>query len=69
MKKYHSIDLFAGVGGLSLGLEWAGFNTLFANEFDEEIGASFQKNFPNTNVLIDDIRNINLKKNIRPIFN
>jgi len=62
MKKYHSIDLFAGVGGLSLGLEWAGFNTLFANEFDEEIGASFQKNFPNTNVLIDDIRNINLKK-------
>ncbi len=62
MKKYYSIDLFAGVGGLSLGLEWAGFKTLFANESDQEIGASFQKNFPNTNVLIEDIRKIDLEK-------
>lgn len=62
MKKYYSIDLFAGVGGISLGLEWAGFTTLFANEFDPSIGEAFQKNFPATNVLIDDIRNINFKK-------
>ena len=62
MKKYYSIDLFAGVGGISLGLEWAGFTTLFANEFDQSIGEAFQKNFPSTNVLIDDIRNINFKK-------
>jgi len=62
MKKYYSIDLFAGVGGISLGLEWAGFTTLFANEFDPSIGEAFQKNFPATNILIDDIRNINLKK-------
>ncbi len=62
MKKYTSIDLFSGVGGISLGLEWAGFQTLFANEFDSEIGEAYQLNFPNTNVLIDDIRNINFKK-------
>lgn len=62
MKKYTSIDLFAGVGGISLGLEWAGFETLFANEFDTEIGHAFQNNFPSANVLIDDIRNINFKK-------
>jgi DNA (cytosine-5)-methyltransferase 1 len=62
MKKYTSIDLFAGVGGISLGLEWAGFEILFANEFDTEIGQSFQNNFPTANVLIDDIRNINFKK-------
>lgn len=62
MKNYYSIDLFAGVGGISLGLEWAGFTTLFANEFDTSIGEAFQKNFPATNVLIDDIRNINFKK-------
>jgi len=61
MQKFHSIDLFSGVGGLSLGLEWAGFSTLFANEFDEEIGAAFQRNFPQTNVIIDDIRNIKIK--------
>lgn len=60
-KKFTSIDLFAGVGGLSLGLQNAGFETLFANEFDKEIGLSFQKNFPSTNVLIEDIRNIDLK--------
>lgn len=62
MKKYTSIDLFSGVGGISLGLEWAAFQTLFANEFDPEIGEAYQLNFPNTNVLVDDIRNINLKK-------
>ena len=60
--KFTSIDLFAGVGGLSLGLQNAGFQTLFANEFDSEIGESFQKNFKDTNVLIEDIRNIDLKK-------
>jgi DNA (cytosine-5)-methyltransferase 1 len=60
--KFTSIDLFAGVGGLSLGLQNAGFQTLFANEFDSEIGESFQNNFKDTNVLIEDIRNIDLKK-------
>ena len=46
--KFTSIDLFAGVGGLSLGLQNAGFQTLFANEFDSEIGESFQNNFKDT---------------------
>lgn len=62
MKKFTSIDLFAGVGGLSLGLKNAGFEILFANEFDPEAGASFQQNFPNANVVIDDIRKIDLEK-------
>ncbi|CAN1504446.1 Dcm Site-specific DNA methylase [Burkholderiaceae bacterium] len=62
MKKFTSIDLFAGVGGLSLGLKNAGFEILFANEFDLEAGTSFQKNFPDANVVIDDIRKIDLKK-------
>ena len=29
-----TIDLFAGVGGVRLGFERAGFNTLFANDFE-----------------------------------
>ena len=29
------IDLFAGVGGLSLGFEMRGFNVLVANEYDQ----------------------------------
>ena len=31
------IDLFAGVGGLSLGFEMRGFNVLVANEYDNQL--------------------------------
>ena len=30
-----TIDLFAGIGGIRIGFERAGFETLFANDFDE----------------------------------
>ena len=33
---YKIIDLFAGVGGLSLGFEMEGFNVVVANEYDIE---------------------------------
>ena len=32
------IDLFAGVGGLSLGFEKQGFEVVLANEYDQSIG-------------------------------
>lgn len=36
--KYKVIDLFAGVGGMSLGFEMAGFDVVLANEcFSERI--------------------------------
>ena len=31
---YKTIDLFAGVGGIRIGFERAGFKTVFANDFD-----------------------------------
>ena len=34
------IDLFSGVGGLSLGFEQNGFNAIFANEIDENVAFS-----------------------------
>lgn len=37
------IDLFAGVGGLSLGFEQAGFHVVLANEYDDEIAAAYRK--------------------------
>lgn len=38
------IDLFAGVGGLSLGFEMAGFEVALANEFDPSIAEAYKKN-------------------------
>lgn len=35
--KYKVIDLFAGVGGMSLGFEMAGFDVVLANEYDKDI--------------------------------
>ena len=40
--------LFAGAGGLDLGFKQAGFKVLWANEYDKDIWASYEKNFPGT---------------------
>lgn len=38
------IDLFAGCGGLSLGMEQAGFTTIFANEINENLFSTYLHN-------------------------
>lgn len=50
------IDLFAGAGGLSTGLEWAGFEVLFANEIMPAYAQTLKKNHPQSEVFVDDIR-------------
>lgn len=42
------ITFFAGAGGLDLGFTQAGFNCIWANEYDGEIWETYQKNHPNT---------------------
>ena len=42
--KIHFIDLFAGCGGLSLGLEQAGFSPIFANEIWEPAATTYRLN-------------------------
>lgn len=43
-KKYKMIDLFAGCGGLSLGLEQAGFEPCFVNEIVEQFANTYKVN-------------------------
>lgn len=46
-----AVDLFAGAGGLSLGLEQAGFDVLSSVEYDPVHAAVHERNFPLTDVL------------------
>ncbi|MBO7596686.1 MAG: DNA cytosine methyltransferase [Bacteroidales bacterium] len=52
------ISLFSGAGGLDLGFHNAGFHTVIANEYDKQICPTFRVNFPDTELLEDDIRKI-----------
>lgn len=52
------IDLFAGVGGLSLGFEKAGFKVVLANEYDASIAEAYIKNRDNPNMIVGDIRKL-----------
>lgn len=60
------IDLFSGVGGLSLGFRQAGFPILLANEIDPSIAKSYKKNHPDTLVINQDITRMNIKKVFAP---
>lgn len=55
---YRTIELFAGAGGLALGVEQAGFETLGLIEFDKDAAETLKKNRPKWNVINDDIANI-----------
>ena len=55
---FTTIELFAGAGGLALGIEKAGFKTLALNEFDSDACATLKKNRPNWNVIEGDVAEI-----------
>ena len=42
------VSFFAGAGGLDLGFQQAGFNVIWANEYDKEIWETYEKNHPHT---------------------
>jgi len=53
-----SIELFAGAGGLALGIEKAGFEHIGLIEFNKPAAETLKKNRPQWNVICDDIANI-----------
>lgn len=42
------VSFFAGAGGLDLGFEQAGFNVIWANEYDADIWATYEHNHKHT---------------------
>jgi len=57
-KKFTVVDLFAGCGGLSYGLEMAGFNILLGTDSWQDCLNTFQHNHKNSRVLCGDIRKL-----------
>lgn len=54
-KTFTNVELFAGAGGLALGLEQAGFENLLSNDFDKDSCATLKKNRPNWNVVCESV--------------
>lgn len=52
------VSLFAGCGGWDLGFEKAGFDVVWANEFDATIHATYKLNHPQTELNTSDIRKL-----------
>lgn len=57
-RDYSSIELFAGGGGLALGMEQAGFKHILLNEFNHDACETLRKNRPEWNILEKDIHDI-----------
>lgn len=58
MDKIKSIELFAGAGGLALGLEQAGFEHIGLVELDKAAAETLMKNRPQWNVLNEDVKKV-----------
>lgn len=56
------ISFFAGCGGLDLGFKQAGFDVVWANEFDKNIHATYRLNHPSTVLCEKDIRKIEISE-------
>lgn len=62
LRPYTSIELFAGAGGLALGMEKAGFSHMLLNEIDHDACATLQYNRPCWRVVEQDVRTISFKQ-------
>lgn len=61
-RKYTSIELFAGAGGMALGMEKAGIEHVLLNEIEKNACNTLRFNRPEWNVLEDDIQNIDFSE-------
>lgn len=59
LKDYGVVELFAGAGGLALGLEKAGLKCALLNDFDKWACETLKLNRPHWHVIHDDVSKIN----------
>lgn len=57
---FNTIDLFAGIGGIRIGFENAGFKTVFANDFEAKCKETYDLNFRDSKLVVEDIRKIGI---------
>ena len=57
-KTYKTLDLFAGIGGIRMGFERAGFETVFSNDFDPYCKPTYDLNYKTAQLTIGDIQKI-----------
>ena len=57
-KLFNVVSFFAGGGGSSCGYKLAGGDILCVNEFQQIHADTYNANFPDTPVIVDDIRNV-----------
>ncbi|MDO3695897.1 DNA (cytosine-5-)-methyltransferase [Wenyingzhuangia sp. chi5] len=62
IKDYKVIELFAGAGGLAVGLEKAGIKCVALNEIDKWACQTLRENRPNWNILEGDIKSYDFKE-------
>ncbi|MCQ2307885.1 MAG: DNA (cytosine-5-)-methyltransferase [Bacteroidales bacterium] len=58
LRDFTSVELFAGAGGLALGMEKAGFKHVLLNELETKACKTLLLNRPDWNVVEGDVRNI-----------
>lgn len=61
-KEYKTIDLFAGVGGIRLGFEKAGFKTAYANDFNKNCKNTYDVNHKEPKLHVEDINKLEIKQ-------
>ena len=54
-------SLFAGIGGIDLGFKQAGFDIVWANEYDAAACKTYKRNFGDSFLVESDIRKVNVE--------
>lgn len=67
MKRPVAIELFAGAGGLSIGLQKAGFELILANEIQADFVKTLRLNHPETKIVQADIHSLDFYKEIHDL--